>query len=170
MKTNLAITLTLIIIVGATTVSSGRIILMSNAIAKQITHLQDGHDNSCSDLKLPFTAGDINQPNNDKAPASHTRGFMSGSNTGSSTCGDNASPTSQSSHIPSSSSPLLLLKEGYAKGVLDATTKQSTSHSGTMHADDVDCDSDIDPRASNEDYCSGYQHGFADTHNALSNK
>jgi hypothetical protein len=58
MKTNLAITLTLIIIVGATTVSSGRIILMPNAIAKEITPLQDGHDNSCSDLKLPFTAGD----------------------------------------------------------------------------------------------------------------
>jgi hypothetical protein len=63
MKTNLAITLT----VGATTVSSGRIILMPNAIAKEITPLQDGHDNSCSDLKLPFTAGGINQPDNDKA-------------------------------------------------------------------------------------------------------
>ena len=169
MKTNLAITLTLII-VGATTVSSGRIILMPNAIAKEITPLQDGHDNSCSDLKLPFTAGDTNQPDNDKAPTSQTREFMSGSNTGSSTCGDNAFPPSQqSSHMPSSSSPLLFA-QGYAKGVLDATTKQGTSHSGIMHADDVDCDSDINPRASNEDYCSGYQHGFADIHNVLSNK
>jgi hypothetical protein len=95
---------------------------------------------------------------------------MSGSNTGSSTCGDNASPPSQqSSCIPSSSSPLLF-KQGYAKAVLDATTKQSTSHSGTKHADDVDCDSEIDPRASNEDYCIGYQHGFANIHNVLSNK
>jgi hypothetical protein len=34
-----------------------------------------------------------------------------------------------------------------------------------MSPDDVDCNSDIDPQASNEEYCSGYQHGFADTNN-----
>jgi hypothetical protein len=34
-----------------------------------------------------------------------------------------------------------------------------------MSPDDVDCDSSVDPQASNQDYCSGYQHGFADTNN-----
>jgi hypothetical protein len=34
-----------------------------------------------------------------------------------------------------------------------------------MRTDDVDCDSDVNPQTSNPDYCSGYQHGFADTYN-----
>lgn len=34
-----------------------------------------------------------------------------------------------------------------------------------MSPDDVDCDSSIDPQASHQDYCSGYQYGFADTYN-----
>ena len=34
-----------------------------------------------------------------------------------------------------------------------------------MSPDDIDCDSDIDPQASNQDYCSGYQYGYADTYN-----
>jgi hypothetical protein len=65
-----------------------------------------------------------------------------------------------------------LYDQGYAKGVADAKSVQITSPpSGTMSPDDVDCDSSIDPQASNVDYCSGYQHGFADTNNnALSGK
>jgi hypothetical protein len=39
-----------------------------------------------------------------------------------------------------------------------------------MSPNDVDCDSDVDPQASNEQYCSGYQHGYADENNALLNK
>src|SRR5918912_839413 len=59
-----------------------------------------------------------------------------------------------------------LYDQGYAKGVADAKSVQITSPpSGTMSPDDVDCDSSIDPQASNVDYCSGYQHGFADTYN-----
>jgi hypothetical protein len=59
-----------------------------------------------------------------------------------------------------------LYKQGYAKGVADAKSVQiTTPPSGTMSPDDVDCDSSIDPQASNVDYCSGYQHGFADTYN-----
>ena len=59
-----------------------------------------------------------------------------------------------------------LYKQGYAKGVADAKSVQITSPpSGTMSPDDVDCDSSIDPQASNVDYCSGYQHGFAYTYN-----
>jgi hypothetical protein len=60
----------------------------------------------------------------------------------------------------------LLYNQGYMKGVADAKSVQiTTSSTGTMKPDDVDCDSSIDPQASNEDYCSGYQHGYADTYN-----
>jgi hypothetical protein len=59
-----------------------------------------------------------------------------------------------------------LYDQGYAKGVADAKSVQvTTPPTGTMNPDDVDCDSSIDPQASNQDYCSGYQHGFADTYN-----
>jgi hypothetical protein len=60
----------------------------------------------------------------------------------------------------------LLYNQGYTKGVADAKSVQITTPTGTMvKPDDVDCDSSIDPQASNEDYCSGYQHGYADTYN-----
>ena len=59
-----------------------------------------------------------------------------------------------------------LYKQGYIKGVADAKSVQiTTPPSGTMSPDDVDCDSSIDPKASNVDYCSGYQHGYADKYN-----
>jgi hypothetical protein len=59
-----------------------------------------------------------------------------------------------------------LYEQGYTKGVADAKSVHiTTSPTGTMRPDDVDCDSDIDPKASNEDYCSGYQHGYADMNN-----
>ena len=61
-----------------------------------------------------------------------------------------------------------LYKQGYANGVSDAKLVQSSfPASATMSPDDVDCDSDIDSHVSNEDYCSGYQHGFSDTINKL---
>jgi hypothetical protein len=61
----------------------------------------------------------------------------------------------------------LLYNQGYTKGVADAKSVQTTTSSTgtTMKPDDVDCDSSIDPQANNEDYCSGYQHGYADTYN-----
>jgi hypothetical protein len=59
-----------------------------------------------------------------------------------------------------------LYKQGYTKGVADAKSVQiTTPPTGTMSPDDVDCDSDIDPKANNVDYCSGYQHGYTDTYN-----
>jgi hypothetical protein len=71
---------------------------------------------------------------------------------------------STSSSTTANQSPLY--EQGYAKGVSDAKLVQSTSPaSTTMNPDDVDCNSDIDPQSSNEEYCSGYQHGFADTNN-----
>jgi hypothetical protein len=62
---------------------------------------------------------------------------------------------------------LITQYQGYAKGVTDAKSVQPTTPpTGTMISpDDVDCDSSIDPQASNQDYCSGYQHGYADTYN-----
>lgn len=66
-----------------------------------------------------------------------------------------------------------LYKQGYAKGVADSKSVQvTTPPTGTMmRPDAVDCDSEIDPQVSNQDYCSGYQHGYADTfNNALSGK
>ena len=59
-----------------------------------------------------------------------------------------------------------LYDQGYAKGVADAKSVQiTTPPTGTMSPGDVDCDSDIDPKANNVDYCSGYQHGYTDTYN-----
>ena len=130
-----------------------------NAMAKE-TPFQAGYDHGCSDAKLKLSATYFNQPG--KGPSFHTREFMSAYNVGFSTCGHESS-------LPVASSSLF--KQGYAKGVLDAMSQQSTfPASTTMRPDEVDCDSDIDPQASNEDYCSGYQHGFADTNNALLNK
>jgi hypothetical protein len=72
--------------------------------------------------------------------------------------------------VPNQSS---LYKQGYAKGVADSKSVQVTTPptGAMMRPDEVDCDTDIDPQTSNQDYCSGYQHGFADTfNNALSGK
>lgn len=66
-----------------------------------------------------------------------------------------------------------LYKQGYAKAVADPKSVQvTTPPTGTMmRPDAVDCDSEIDPQVSNQDYCSGYQHRYADTfNNALSGK
>ena len=57
-------------------------------------------------------------------------------------------------------------KQGYTKGVEDGKLLQSNYYASTiMSPEQVDCDSSIDPQMSNEKYCSGYQHGFADTNN-----
>ena len=97
-----------------------------------------------------------------------------GTETPSSSPGTSIAPsdTSSSSTTTSSSNQSPLYEQGYAKGVADAKSVQSMSPpSTTMTPVDVDCDSSIDPKASNADYCSGYQHGFADTNNnALSVK
>jgi hypothetical protein len=90
-------------------------------------------------------------------------------------CGIPPTPTNMTTTTPAAANtttPTMgkqspsLYKQGYAKGVADAKSVQvTTPPSGTMSPDDVDCDSSIDPQASNQDYCSGYQHGFADTYN-----
>ena len=87
-------------------------------------------------------------------------------------CGIPPTPTNTTTTTPAASNnnnntrTTSLYDQGYAKGVADAkSVKITTPPSGTMSPDDVDCDSSIDPQASNVDYCSGYQHGFADTYN-----
>jgi hypothetical protein len=67
------------------------------------------------------------------------------------------------SPLPSS---LSLYDQGYAKGVSDAKLVLTRfPSSSTMTPDDVDCDSSVDPQMTNQQYCLGYQHGFADTIN-----
>jgi hypothetical protein len=56
---------------------------------------------------------------------------------------------------------------GYAQGVKDS---KATTPTSTMSPEDVDCDSDVDPQLSNKDYCSGYQHGYAEENNIMLNK
>jgi hypothetical protein len=89
-------------------------------------------------------------------------------------CGIPPTPTNTTTTIPAANNTKTtmgkqspsLYKQGYSKGVADAKSVQiTTPPSGTMSPDDVDCDSSIDPQASNVDYCSGYQHGFVDTNN-----
>jgi hypothetical protein len=79
------------------------------------------------------------------------------------------SPAANNNDTPSTTGKQLglLYNQGYTKGVTDAKSVQiTTSSTGTlMRPDDVDCDSSIDPQASNKDYCSGYQHGYTDTYN-----
>ena len=83
-------------------------------------------------------------------------------------CGIPSTPTNTTTTSRSANNTRTtgLYDQGYAKGVADAKSVQPTTPpSGNMSPDDVDCDSSIDPQASNVDYCSGYQHGFADTYN-----
>lgn len=83
--------------------------------------------------------------------------------TATTTLGNNATTATSTSENQLSSS---FYKQGYAKGVIDARLVQSKFPASIpMGPDDVDCDSSIDPHASNPDYCSGYQHGFADAVN-----
>jgi hypothetical protein len=83
-------------------------------------------------------------------------------------CGIPPTPTNTTTTTlaANNTSTTSLYDQGYAKGVADTKSVQiTTPPTGTMSPDDVDCDSSIDPQASNQDYCSGYQHGFADTYN-----
>jgi hypothetical protein len=156
MKTKLAIAMALVIIAAA---SLGT----PNGMAKGMP-FQAGYDHGCRYAKLMFSERYINQP--DKGPSFHTQGFMSGYNAGLSACSHESS--SVASNVGASGNSSALFKQGYAKGVSDAKSQQSSfPASTTMHPDDVDCNSDIDPQVSNEGYCDGYQHGFADTNNKL---
>jgi hypothetical protein len=139
------------ILITITTIAAVSFII-PNAMAKG-TPFQAGYDHGCSDAKLTFSKRYINQPG--KGPSLHTIEFMKGYNTGLEAC-----------NKPSPIDSSIFYKQGYAKGILDAKSYQKTfTASNAMRPEDVDCDSDIDPQTSNADYCSGYQHGFADENN-----
>lgn len=122
--------------------------------------IAQGQANSTSSLTPQQKAAMCN-PNNPKI------NFVNSSE--SEICGIPPTPTNMSTTTPANNNntrTTSLYDQGYAKGVADAKSVKITSPpSGTMSPDDVDCDSSIDPQASNVDYCSGYQHGFADTYN-----
>ncbi len=122
--------------------------------------IAQGQVNSASSLTPQQKAAMCN-PNNPKI------NFVN--STESEICGIPPTPTNMSTTTPATNNntrTTSLYDQGYAKGVADAKSVKITSPpSGTMSPDDVDCDSSIDPQASNVDYCSGYQHGFADTYN-----
>ena len=85
-------------------------------------------------------------------------------NSASSLTPEQAADTSPTTITANSSSSQY--KQGYTKGVEDGKLAQSNYRASTiMSPEQVDCDSSIDPQMSNEKYCSGYQHGFADTNN-----
>jgi hypothetical protein len=65
--------------------------------------------------------------------------------------------------IPDFSNPLRHDFKRTAKSVQSSFPASTTTSPNEV-------DSDIDPQVSNEDYCSGYQHGFADTTNELLTK
>jgi Tfp pilus assembly major pilin PilA len=107
-----------------------------------------------------------------RTPANNTATTLAANTTGVGTRTGNGIPLPHTSVLSSSNTPTMakqlpsLYEQGYAKGVADAKSVQITTRpSGTMKPDDVDCDSDVDPKASNEGYCSGYQQGYADTNN-----
>ena len=84
-------------------------------------------------------------------------------NSASSLTPESAADTSPTTTANESSSQY---KQGYTKGVEDGKLVQSNYRASTIISpEQVDCDSSIDPQISNEEYCSGYQHGFADTNN-----
>ncbi len=121
--------------------------------------IAQGQVNSTSEL-TPQQKAAICDPSNPKL------NFVN--STESEICGIPPTPTNTTTTIlaANNTSTTSLYDQGYAKGVADAKSVQiTTPPTGTMSPDDVDCDSSIDPQASHQDYCSGYQHGFADTYN-----
>ena len=137
------------ILITITTIAAVSFII-PHAMAKG-TPFQAGYDHGCSDAKLTFSKRYINQLG--KGPNFHTIEFMKGYNAGLDAC-----------NKPSPIHSSIFYKQGYAKGISDARLEKDKFPVSTiMRPEDVDCDSDIDPRMSNEDYCAGYQHGFAYT-------
>jgi hypothetical protein len=114
----------------------------------------------------------INTATEEAANTTTTIGTETPSSFPDTSIGPSDTTSSSTTITPATTNQSPLYEQGYAKGVADAKSIQSRfPPSTTMTPDQVDCDSSIDPQMSNEEYCSGYQHGFADTNNnALSRK
>ncbi len=61
-----------------------------------------------------------------------------------------------------------LYEQGFARGVSDANRNPTPTTS--MTSNDVDCDNDNEPIFDEAEFCSGYQHGYADQNNKLLGK
>ena len=135
---------------------------IQNAIAKG-TPYDAGYSHGCSDAKLSFSARYINQP--EKGPSFHTQEFMSGYNAGFNACNHGSSPIASNVDSGSSSSSSSLYKQGFARGISDAN--RNPPPTSTMSPNDVDCQNDEEPIFDEQDFCSGYQHGYASQNNKL---
>jgi hypothetical protein len=129
------------------------------------THINTTESRICGIPKTP-----TNTTTEEAANTTATIGTETSSSPGTTIAPSYTSSTSRSTTTPPNQSSLY--EQGYAKGVSDAKLVQSSSPaSNTMSPDEVDCDSSVDPQVSNQDYCSGYQHGFVNTNNnALAGK
>ena len=161
MKTGFVIAATLIIIF---TDSLG---VIHNAIAKE-TPYQAGYDHGCSDAKLTFSARYINQPG--KGPQFHTQEFMSGYRVGFNVCSSESSPVASNVGDNSGSGSSSQFSQGFSNGVSDAQKDVKDNKLGSGPVVDVDCDSEVDSRFGNQDYCDGYTKGYMGEANKLIGK
>jgi hypothetical protein len=144
MRTKLAITAALVIIMAAASVG-----IIQAAMAKE-TPYQAGYDHGCNDGKIS-NADDryINQP--DKGPSNHTPEFMSGYNAGFSTCSDGGTPNSggntDNSRGGSSSNPgqsqSQSYKDGFAVGKSRAIDAIQELHDRTIASESCKLDKEI---------------------------
>jgi hypothetical protein len=65
-----------------------------------------------------------------------------------------------------------MYKQGFEKGVQEADTnfRIGAAEPNHVNSKDIDCDSDVDPLAVNEDYCNGNTDGYAFEMNRLTGK
>jgi hypothetical protein len=93
---------------------------------------------------------------------------MSGYNAGFNACSSESSPVASNVGGGSDSSSSSLYKQGFARGISDANRNPTPTTS--MTPNDVDCDNDNEPIFDEAEFCSGYQHGYADQNNKLLGK
>jgi hypothetical protein len=93
---------------------------------------------------------------------------MSGYNAGFSACGSESSPVASNVGNSGSSSSSSLYKQEFARGISEANRNPTPTTS--MTPNDVDCDNDEEPIFDEAEFCSGYQHGYADQNNKLLGK
>jgi hypothetical protein len=159
MKTGFVIITAALIIISAASLGT-----IHNAMAKG-TPWQAGYDHGCSDAQLPFSARYINQPG--KGPQFHTQEFMSGYNAAFSGCSSESSPVASNVGDNSGSSSSSQFKQGFANGVSDAQKDAKDNKLGSGPVVGVDCDSEIDSRFGNQDYCDVYTKGYMGEANKL---
>lgn len=161
MKTGFVITAILVI------VSTASLGIIHNAMAIE-TLYQAGHDHGCSDAKLTFSARYINQPG--RGPQFHTQEFMSGYRAGFNACSSESSPVASNIGDNSASGSSSQFSQGFSNGVSDAQKDAKDNKLGSGPVVGVDCDSEVDSRFGNQNYCDGYTKGYMGEANKLTSK